>query len=360
MKLPAPLVRSLVLAAALSLGLGVVAHAQRDEAAFFATPDQIALHAHGWTVDYRFRRVQMQQEPGSELPRMVHDGVTRMRFDGGGIWTDEAYFELLDQEGYRAVPRHTRTFHSLTSGLYARTFGVAGGPTETAIIEPWSGLPTIAYYGLGFVDGAAVLRRGTPAGHESLGDGRERASFSTPEGKRWSVEYSTAGAGAMLRVVGRPSDDSWTDVIEFEGHVPGPPGLPMRPTRICSTRVDAHGVVAYVSVWQAIERLDPAQPADFEVAPQTAVADFRAEGLPSATRATDRRLSLDELTTWAGALADPYSDAPVELGRDEIENRIEAHVQAQRRRQNRVLGGWAAAFIGLVLGSAALLRRRTS
>lgn len=329
------------------------AAAQRGEDAYFATADEIALHAHGWSFDYRFRRVEMRPDGDGEGARMIWDGVARLRYEADGIWSDELYVELLDAEGHRSTPRRTRSYHSLSSGLYARAFALAGGPTQTAIVERWSGLPMIAFFALGLVDGESTLRRASFAGREQLAAGRERVDFVSPEGKLWRLEHSTSGAGALVSISSRTPGSAWVDWIVFEGHVDGPEGLPQRPTRITSARVGDSGQVAHLSIWQAIERRDAPQPSDFTLPPRTTIADFRIERAGDAPSSTDRALELDELLTWSGALGTPHSAPPTTLQREDLERQIEA----SQRSGGRTRVGWAMAFVGVVLGAVVCLRR---
>jgi ElaB/YqjD/DUF883 family membrane-anchored ribosome-binding protein len=314
-------------------------------------PDVATLMA-GEHVDFRYRRLEFDDE--DDVPDRVLEGITRVELRATGVYTSDLHLEDRTADRDFGAAFLERTFHSFLTGEYARATRLAGAGSDQVVLERWAGFPKLTYYGLGLLGTSAMLSQLRPHGVRVLADGLEEYEYTLDDvGKVVTLLVDPAPPGRLVRAESRSSDDSWTEVIHFEGHVAGVAGLPDRPTRIVDARVSREGRVQAVTVWQAIERTDATAADDEVVMANSLVSNLRLPDSPYRDQASDRRTRLEDLLTSAAAAVEPQQFDVLTLDQTALAamSRTESRAEGPFRRIGIV------AAIGMI-GAAFFLRKR--
>lgn len=275
-----------------------------------AVPEANAMMV-GETLDFRFRRLDFGADDRDGIPTDALEGVARLEFRETGLFTNEVYLEDEVGEVFFGAAYHTRTFHSFTSGEYARVTRLSGG-LDNVFLERWRGVPRLTFLALGLLGTPAAFRDARLLDARSLEDGLREVVYATGSGKTVTVLFDPSGAGRLLRAESRAENDTWSKVRYFEDHVPGAGDLPARPRRLVDAKVDRDGRVLEITVWQAIERDDAhaAERANDDLVGKGAmVADLRHDGGRRVDGPTDRPMRLDELLACAAGSLEPLVSA---------------------------------------------------
>lgn len=318
----------------------------------------------GSALDYRIRTLSFDEDDHGGVPREAREGVTRLEFREGGLFTDEVYLEDEIGDSFFGAAFHTRTFHSFTNGEYARVSRTPGG-FERVLIQRWRGFPKLTFLALGLLGSPASLRQLRLLDDRPAEAGLREVVYASDSGKTLTVLFDPAGTGRLLRAESRAQGDLWSAVRYFEDHVPGVGDLPARPRRMVDARVTPGGRVVEVTIWQAIER-DDANRAERElddlVRKGAQVADLRFDSGQVVERVTERPMRVDELPAWSAG--SPPSTGSLPLKPSSASATHAGDDSEATEADSAALAGldlrYAILFAGLALiGSAFLLRKRS-
>jgi hypothetical protein len=244
--------------------------------------------------EYRYRSLTFDPAGTSHVPTTTFEGITRLEYRDSGVFTDEVYLEDKPLSSRFCVAFHKRMFHSFLTGEYARASRLSGG-LENVIVERWRGLPKLTYLALGLLGPTDAMQSAQLRSTRLLENGLSETEYLVKGGKTLTLLCDPAPPGRLLRAESRAPNDSWTAIRYFEDHIAGLGGLPDRPRRIVEAKVDQTGFVVEVSVWQAVERLDPPSPIADVVDRGAAVARLVHGNMDKEDSVTDRPMRLEEL-----------------------------------------------------------------
>ncbi len=315
----------------------------------------VATLALGEQLDFRYRRLEFSEPDGASAPRRVLEGVVRVEFEEHGVAMHDAYFEGRAADGPLAEAFLERTFYSYLSGESARSIRIAGGATENVVIERSSGIDKIVYLGLGLLGASGALADAKLIDVQPAEGGLIELEYLVESGKSILLTIDAAPPGRLVHAESRSNDEAWAEVLDFEGHVEGGAGLPLRPTRIVNARVRRDGHVQTVTVWQSIERLDQPMPDARNVSQRTWVADLRVSDSLRTNQWIDRAMNLADMAAAPAGIAQPHDLAAVKVERAALEALFDSKPQSRAAAVPTLV-----AVIVLTVGAAALRKGKQS
>lgn len=332
-----------------SAGQGDVAFAQPY---FASIPSSLGLLS-DQSFDFRYRKLSFDPDQPSETPTRITDGVERLEYLDTGVLTYDLRLVDRTDDAEFGEAMLERTFYSFVRGEYARATRLGGGSPERVMIGRWRGLPHMTYLALGLLGPEAAIDAAEFRGLRELPDGTNELTYILEDGKTLTLRVEPAPPGKLLSAQSRASDDAWQEVIYFENHVDGVGGLPARPTRVISSRVKRDGTLSSLTVWQSIERLDPAT-INHRVGAKSLLANLCVPAATAVEYETDRAMTLEELLSAPQGIVQQREPERVELDVGALDARLLDREGRLDSRMIAVLGG------GIFALAMFLHRRRTT